>query len=380
MSLQNSNTYCPLPWAHRYVTTHGNALPCCAFKSKNKSPDFQAIKHSMLDGKEVDGCRSCYSNEKAGVHSLRQSSIEKYGTPEEVVSSLEISFDNICNFKCRSCSSLYSHLIREDEIKILGLPLTEKKYLSHNYHDKIDYENLKKFAAHGGEPLLSPKFKAFCNRMLLHDSITELCATITTNGSIVPQDDIYDFIISVKDLRINISIDGYGKLNEYIRRLSDWELITKNLNFFNELISVRGNKETHINVHTTVSCYNINKLQDLDNFIETMFPKFTTSKACVQSPEMFSIRNFPKEYKNQLMPYLEKYPNIIKILQQEPTKSFDYVVYMHNKYEGLDQNSLEGKNDLLLDYLSNYSKINYNEEEAIQDHKSVVTIVRNKDW
>ena len=95
---------------------------------------------------------------------------------------------------------------------------------------------------------------------------------------------------------------------------------------------------------------------------------------------MFSIRNFPKEYKNQLMPFLEKYPDIIKILYQEPTKSFDYVVYMHNKYKELDQTSLEGKNDLLLDYLSNYSKINYNEEEAIQDHESVVTIVRNKDW
>ena len=53
---------------------------------------------------------------------------------------------------------------------------------------------------------------------------------------------------------------------------------------------------------------------------------------------------------------------------------------MHNKYKELDQTSLEGKNDLLLDYLSNYSKINYNEEEAIQDHESVVTIVRNKDW
>lgn len=376
-----ADTYCPLPWLHRFVLPSGKEIPCCSYQQKNTFESFDHIKEKMLLGEKISGCVKCYESEEAGIKSIRQHSIEKYGNvKEERISSVEIAFDNLCNFKCRSCSSLHSHLIRNDEIEIMGAPLLEKKFYTHDYYNKIDYKNLKEFKAHGGEPLISPNFKIFCERIVNHKNIYDLSATITTNGSIIPAESVYDFIKLVKKLTLIISIDGLGELNEYIRSLSVWSETVSNLKFFDGLFEIRENKETEIIIHTAVSSYNVNKLQDLDRFIRKNFPRFKLSKNCVQRPEILSISNLPENYKMSVLPTLKKYPDIERFLLIKSNDFFNYFVYIHNEIDRIRNASLEGKNDFFLNFIKDYEKNFYNHKKALKQHALSKEIILKKNW
>lgn len=377
--ITNTNTYCPLPWVHKFVLPTGDEIPCCSYKDKNHLSSFSHIKNKMLNGKKVDGCSRCYENEKVGIKSMRQDSIEKYGiTTHNHLKSLEVAFDNICNFKCRSCSSMHSHLIRKDETLIYGQSLFKEKLLGHDLQDKINYKNLEKFKVHGGEPLISPKFNSFCKKLYTEGNVSTLDIDITTNGSVIPNESVCRLIESVFNLTINISIDGLGDLNNYIRTLSKWEEISSNLDFFDGLIDIRKDKRTNINIHTTVSIYNVNKLHELDNFIYEYFPRFSLTKQCVSYPESLAINNLPSDYKELIRPYLENYKDVEKFLLKEPSAPFDYCAYIIVSLDNLRNTTLEGKNNLLFEYLQKFLNESYDENTSLEYHDKVKDRIENK--
>jgi hypothetical protein len=75
----------------------------------------------MLTGEKCDECAACYNIEESGANSPRHSYINKFkkyiplsestnadGSVEMNLRYFDIRWSNICNFKCRSCSSTYS--------------------------------------------------------------------------------------------------------------------------------------------------------------------------------------------------------------------------------------------------------------------------------
>jgi hypothetical protein len=169
-----SPTYCPLAWTS--VNFHDNrASPCCGWLGEGTkvasvadaltSQLFIQTRSNMLTGKESHGCAQCYQEESLGISSRRMHALAQVGVTTNIkLRSLDISFDNICNLKCRGCVSSNSHLIRNDEIEIYGESFSETKYWQNNI--PVDVSNLEEINIAGREPFLSKNFKNFSNALL----------------------------------------------------------------------------------------------------------------------------------------------------------------------------------------------------------------------
>jgi molybdenum cofactor biosynthesis enzyme MoaA len=122
--------------------------------------------------------------------------------------------NNLCNFRCRSCSPVFSHLIAketQDNPKVLTkfFALPEQKYVSvdtDNYQWIIDnLGQIKRLMFTGGEPTVMPQVKLMLEQAIKKQH-QDLSIIITTNGSF--EDAFwYDLTRTMPNLHWTISID-----------------------------------------------------------------------------------------------------------------------------------------------------------------------------
>ena len=376
-----NNTYCPLPWIFKNIEPNGSIAPCACFsKRKNLDPTFADIKKKMLAGDPVEGCEPCYLDEKCGIRSDRTNALKKYGiVTEEKLLGIDIAFDNLCNLQCKSCSSINSHQHYKEENIIFGTSRIDSKFIQQDYYKGLDYRYLQDLIVYGGEPLLSARFNDFCKNLISQNRLN-LELTLSTNGTLIPKKSILDFILSVDRLKLYISLDGYGKLNDYLRSNSDWSSIVRNLDFFNSLYEQRKGKSTIIVVHSVITSYNVNLLHQLDNFVKSNYPSFFISKQCATGPAWMCIRNLPSEYKERILPLLNDYPEIRSFLNLSPTTSFNEFILMHNRQDNLRICKFNGINPLFEEFIKEYTLTEYNEREGQDLINATAIQIKNKDW
>ena len=207
-----SKTFCILPWIHFYANPDGNVLPCCIGDHNSplgnvqtqsitevwNSDSYKQMRLNMLSGDRCVECKSCYQSEDAGVNSFRQSVNRDYieflnfaedTNPDGSLDTmklkyLDIRWSNICNFKCRSCSSTYSSSWATEDNK-QGQNKQVFIFAGGKNNDLL-YEQIKPYIAEvkeiyfaGGEPLLMDKH---------YDILEHLIATGNTNIKITPTD------------------------------------------------------------------------------------------------------------------------------------------------------------------------------------------------
>jgi len=171
---------------------------------------------------------------------------------------VEVSFSNVCNFKCSYCGPAFSSKWTE-EVKAKG---PYKLYQTHyngikqsevSYPNREDNPYIEAFwkwfpeaAKHmytfritGGEPLLSKHtFKVI--DYLLANPQPHLHFAINTNAC--PPGDLWKTFVekikqledtkSIKYFSLYSSAESFGKHAEYSRDGMDWELFSKNLRYF----------------------------------------------------------------------------------------------------------------------------------------------------
>lgn len=364
-----SETYCPLPWIGLNVLPTSIA-PCCQWSGlgdsldhvhqAGQSPIFVSTRKAMLEGKKVSGCQQCYNAERVGASSRRKEAIAQYGEVKEVSTRiLDISFDNVCNLKCRGCCSTSSHLWNNDEIEIYGQNFLGKKYFDHNVD--IDTSNLEVINVSGGEPFLSKKFDNFCGLLLERGHIQNTSLLLSTNTTVIPSEKIYQCLLNAKELHINFSVDGIGYINEYFRSGANFEQVEKVLEYFRNIKSLRNNKITTTHIHTTVSVYNVNLLKDIEVYFDKNFPEYQQTHRLLYWPEQLCIKNLPLDYKEKLIPIVEsfgdKYIDVLNELKTDGENYFSHFINFHKKLDQLRSESLKDSNPMLLDYINNYKVI-----------------------
>jgi MoaA/NifB/PqqE/SkfB family radical SAM enzyme len=369
-----SESYCPLPWLGLNVLPDGIINPCCQWSGEYKKVDLQNIKrsditsmfdeirHDMILGKEIKGCFQCKSAEQAGAISRRQEALKQYGIVNTVKTKvLDINFDNVCNLKCRGCCSSSSHLWFNDELEIYGKTFADKKYRE-NYLN-IEYDDLEVLNISGGEPFLSKEFNNLSSKLLEKNIANNLQLIISTNGTILPSENIFRLFKEVKQLNLNISIDGIGYLNQYFRSGAEFNICLNTLNYLKILKELRKNKVTKLNVHTTVSIYNVNLLGEIKSFFETHFPEFSYSHRILYWPEQLCIRYMPSDLKKLVRPYVidlgNDYIDVINELDTDAEDYFNHFLNFHHTLDRIRLENLRDANKLLSDYISNKNtKIN----------------------
>ena len=346
------------------VCSDNQIMPCCQFRKEVDVTDnnfqktflgseYTQIRNSMLAGEKISECRLCYTHEEAGMQSLRLDAIRQWGTvTEPLIKFLEIEFDNVCNLKCRGCGSGNSHSWFNDEIALYGETLSDTKYKYSELYETIDFKNIEEIRLYGGEPFLSERCEKFCKQILNQNIANTIKLQTSTNGTILPRKYTHDLLMSAKELTLTVSIDGYGKINEYFRSGTDFNIVINNLKEYINIKNRRAPGTTNIRVHTVVSIYNVNVLEEFDNFMKLNFPDVFLTKECLQNPPWLAINNIPLSYKNKIKPSLKNYPEILKFLNSDGVDLFDHFLNFHYNLDSIRNENLEG-NDLLAQEIYN---------------------------
>lgn len=374
-----SKTYCPYPFNGVSLQPNNMVLPCGQYMDSapfqkiipinevRNSEYMKDMRNRMSNDQHGIGCQ-CPAEEEAGIVSMRQKSIEKFGIDySDSLKIVEIFFDNVCNLKCRSCGSNNSHLWFEEEKELYGVTLSPTKYQKNTLYKDLDLSKLEMVDLYGGEPMMSIDVENFLTKLCENNVIKNIELSMSTNCTVIPKDNVLKALLTARSLKLALSIDAYGELNNVIRSGSDFNEIINVMKFFRNLVWQRPKGTTTILVHSAVSVYNVNLLPELDDFVSSNFPEFSSSTQVVQFPLFLSIKNTPEEFKNNVKQLLthDRYSNIIKYMEQDGDDLFGHFINFHNKVNEIRQETLSDKNQLLSDTISNYKQIPAVEESKI---------------
>lgn len=226
--------YCSAPFKSIQVdaTNQGVSMrPCCVYQSQtneNKSLDQyltgQELKdlkqHFMSDRDHLPlGCQRCRQQEDLNQTSWRTHFNNKFSDPSDhVITQIEAFPGNVCNLKCFMCNPNDSTSLASEHKK-LGWILDYKEIdNAESILSSIEnLDSLKHVSFIGGEFFLTKD-----NLKILDSTIAKnLSVSLTTNATVLLPQHLKQ-LSKIKDLEIQISIDGIGSSYEFMRYPAKW--------------------------------------------------------------------------------------------------------------------------------------------------------------
>ena len=217
-------------------------------------------------------CVRCQQTEQINNTSIRLNAIE-FDKTQTLPDYLTVGgvLDNICNSACQSCNQNLS-------TKIGSL-------ISNNY-PKIDnskafwrlpLERVVHLDINGGEPSASKNYRNILKN--IPASVTSV--RINTNCStVIPE--IKELLERGTHVTVTVSLDGIGRIHDYVRWPIKWENFERNLDIYKNM----GIQE--LNTWTTVSSLNIGNLKNIFSYIKEQ--GINHSWALLEQPEVLNVK------------------------------------------------------------------------------------------
>ena len=264
-----SDTYCVYPFINVHTNTDGRCKLCCHVYGEDyikvdgkdavlgktnwnniwNSKYMLDVRANLLSGKKVKECNRCYEHEEKGLQSSRQWANENYKQPllHSNPTHLELRLGNKCNLKCNSCWSVSSSQIYKERKKILANETVPKWlddqwqheiksvesfdwqwYETQEFRDFVDQvaPTLERLYMTGGEPTMIDANQYVLDK-LVEAGNTKCHVAWTTNMTTWPEG-FYDKLDFFDSSEVQMSIDGYGDHNMYIRYPTDWRKVEEN--------------------------------------------------------------------------------------------------------------------------------------------------------
>jgi sulfatase maturation enzyme AslB (radical SAM superfamily) len=155
----------------------------------------------------------------------------------------------------------------------------------------INFETAASINFRGGEPLLS-KTNFFVLEQLIAHNNTDCFISFTTNGSIIPSEYQISLLKQFKNLNFNLSIDGTGKVFEYLRYPLTWSGMLTTIEFC---------KQMRIDVSASYTISNLNVMYHKDTtqwFKDNSIPYINN---IVHSPAYYAPSSLPLDAKKQII-------------------------------------------------------------------------------
>ena len=240
--------------------------------------NINKIRKSMIEGQRINHCKSCHYYEDKNVKDQRWNysfdwiarlRIKNVDDLIKIKNPLHynIRLSNKCNLMCKMCSGDYSHLLEKESKSIQDIELkTFLKEKVNEYNasfENIDLDTVLSIYVTGGEPTFNPLTNNFLQKCI-DIKKTNLMINIQTNAAkITPK--FFSLTKHFKNLSMNCSVDGVGKINEYQRWLLNSDTQTKNILEFHK----QGH---HIHIIHVASIYNISTIGDTMHHFDNTFP------------------------------------------------------------------------------------------------------------
>jgi hypothetical protein len=249
----------------------------------------------MMQGEFPAACERCRQVEEAGGRSVRQHVNERFDRGRQallmgkteadgsldspVVRYSDIRLGNACNLTCRMCGPVASRLwaphFNEVQPKAYRIPSSELVILGDNNWVKNQsvswlleqsLPGLEALHFAGGEPLIVPEMVDALEMCIRSGRAAEIELSYNTNLTVLPEK-VTSLWHHFRNVSLLCSVDGYGRLNDYIRRPSRWSEIDRNLRTLD-----RHFDEWNIRwaaVSATVQIYNVLTIHELFEYIRT---------------------------------------------------------------------------------------------------------------
>jgi hypothetical protein len=346
--VSQSGSFCTLPWLHRFTNEEGYHKLCCVSGGPSShlhdaagkplhisqgltdaallnSPDLKQIRLAMLRGEWPEACERCQRDEAASAASMRNHMNDRFGVwtgdllsmtrsdgtlERPAVRYADIRLGNVCNLTCRMCGPQSSRLwadhynaVQPRQYRLKSSAL--KTFRDENWVKRQPVQwlieqclpTVESLHFAGGEPLIIPEMVELLEACIQSSRAGQIALSYNTNLTVLPKK-VTDLWPHFRSVSLVCSIDGFGRLNDYIRRPSNWSDIERNLE------SVDRNFKTwnmgYVICSATVQIYNILQLGELFDYVATRFRHITPVPAltALYSPEYLSIQILPSRLKD----------------------------------------------------------------------------------
>jgi MoaA/NifB/PqqE/SkfB family radical SAM enzyme/SAM-dependent methyltransferase len=279
-----SKTACVIPWTNFVIRPDGSAHFCCdvlPHLTVNGRPgnigrddlddlwnadELVDVRATMARGERPASCSACWKREAEGSISRRLLINPVYrdlggALPVEALAEegaetgyrlkrrpdwFVLELGNVCNLKCRSCNPLSSSRIAADRTQVAWTGPAEAVGGSGAWFKDIDKiadmiaggakENAV-LSLMGGEPFLIDHTWRLLEELIARGVASRIYVGLSTNGqqrhakleALAPQ---------FRGFNVSVSIDAYGKLNDYLRHGSEWPRLVENVGWFRSIPNV----------------------------------------------------------------------------------------------------------------------------------------------
>ena len=292
---------CLAPWTHTYLSPQGERRFCCASRESSvfhkqyidlpgqeelqatfepqsleqhwNSERMKAIRTKMMSGQIPKECQVCheqqlvltpykdYFNKTLFPHLLDEiyQHTDDEGTTTLKPRSFDYRFSNSCNFKCRMCSDNFSSAWEEEkrEHGLLFpendrwlLPEVKKEIARFNnevasgeFEEAIEKGEVEEIYWVGGEPLIWARHWKTMESLIESGQAHKVFVRYNSNLSQVSWKGRHlfrDILPHFKGYTVAASIDGSGKIGEFIRTGLDWNLWLDNFKSGLPFVEERG--------------------------------------------------------------------------------------------------------------------------------------------
>jgi sulfatase maturation enzyme AslB (radical SAM superfamily) len=341
--------FCILPWIHLFVWPNGQFRLCCVDDipikrdSDNKiysvqnhsidewwnSPYLQNIRQQMLLGLKPAECSRCYRVEESGGTSKRIDSNTMF--PKKVLevlegkeynspNYLELRPGNLCNLKCRMCNpTSSSQLFKEyEQLKEIGIDLNFNPDLlsGFDWFSSEVFDDFKKHLAKtdrlallGGEPLIMQQVLEMLEFLVHQGFAKDIVLRVVTNCTVC-NDKLLKLLSEFKEIKMSLSLDGIGGVNDYIRYPSSWKKIEENtLRFIDEL----PREKAYFDIQCTFQIYNSIYIPELIQWYSNVLKSRNLTR---KNTKLYFNRLFkPEEFELSLLPISAR-TDLIKELEE----------------------------------------------------------------
>lgn len=297
---------CTVPFATGFTTAKSTFRECCVsdpqinsnlgatFEEWQQDSRLVAFKKSLYADQLPSSCHRCVTQERIEGSSFRTAVNQQAGNTDlSWPSRWNITFGNVCNIGCWSCSEYSSSVIHQHKKK---LGILDQSFVNPNQQFAQMWPGLKasilrSYSVHssvtltllGGEPLYNRVVLEFLDELIQLGLSNRTRIEIHTNGTIDTEllnKDQWEFVC------VFISIDAVGKLAEWVRYGSNWKTIERNL------IAIKASAH-YVEVHAVLSILNIARYNDLKEYCDRY--RLPLQATLVTDPGFMDIAHYDED-------------------------------------------------------------------------------------
>lgn len=378
--------FCIKPFNSIHVGTTGRISACCV--SRTKHSDFKGnlyfnvkehtiqdfwtsdyiknLRSQFLKGERPKECQTCWREESQNITSLRQFTNRQYQIlgnkdPQKYLKILKkenllhpedynLDISNLCNLKCYMChgGSSSKLLVENNVLGIEKLNQSDYEYTD----DKIEHliqqiieHKVKYITLQGGEPLLNPNIIKILHKLSEKDYANKISVWITTNGTIY-NDRIPQILQQFGNVKLIFSVDGVGKVNDYLRFPSKFSEIESNIKKYKNLDNAT------FMITCTVQNFNLLNVREMIDFAHDMsihlylnylhWPSYLHLSVLpkkIKERALEKIRNTEKEkliHVTNFDSLLDVITNQINVTDVSKMQTFKNMIVTRDRYRKID--------------------------------------------